>query len=98
MVSAVRCGARSLTVVRLIDPSARRSSVTGNLRAVRAAAMRLYVPCSENRNVSRQYSKRGSFWMGTGGGSPPECPRRELFLPRYYIARYPVTVAQFGAF
>src|SRR2546428_7478709 len=39
--SAVRCGARSLTVVRLIDPSARRSSVTGNLWAVQAAAMRL---------------------------------------------------------
>ena len=27
-----------------------------------------------------------------------EMPQDELFLPRFYMARYPVTVAQFQAF
>jgi len=32
------------------------------------------------------------------GALDRECPQHELHLPTYYIARYPVTVAQFRAF
>jgi formylglycine-generating enzyme required for sulfatase activity len=44
----------------------------------------------------------GSFWMGSKKRDPEafdnERPQRKITLPRYYIARYPVTVAQFHAF
>jgi formylglycine-generating enzyme required for sulfatase activity len=45
----------------------------------------------------------GSFLMGSDKKSDPEAyadeePQHELFLPRFYIARYPVTVAQFETF
>ena len=45
----------------------------------------------------------GTFWMGSDpkrdkGAYDDEQPRHEVPLRCYYIARYPVTVAQFGAF
>jgi formylglycine-generating enzyme required for sulfatase activity len=44
----------------------------------------------------------GPFWMGSTKrdwlASEDEMPRRKITLPDYYIARYPVTVAQFRAF
>jgi formylglycine-generating enzyme required for sulfatase activity len=44
----------------------------------------------------------GPFWMGSKKRAPEafddESPRRKITLSRYYIARYPVTVAQFRAF
>jgi formylglycine-generating enzyme required for sulfatase activity len=44
----------------------------------------------------------GPFLMGSKQGDLPafdaEMPQHRLSLPRYYIARYPVTVAQFRAF
>jgi formylglycine-generating enzyme required for sulfatase activity len=40
----------------------------------------------------------GPFLMGTDEGDERESPQHELFLPTYYISRYPVTVAQFEAF
>ncbi|MGE0826721.1 MAG: formylglycine-generating enzyme family protein [Candidatus Binatia bacterium] len=45
----------------------------------------------------------GPFVMGSDphkdkGASKDEQPQHEVTLPRYYIARYPVTVAQFAAF
>lgn len=45
----------------------------------------------------------GSFLMGSDTTRDPlafkdEMPQRKITLPRYYIARYPVTVAQFRAF
>ena len=39
--ASVRCGARIVTVVTLTEPSARRSRITGNRRAARAAPMRV---------------------------------------------------------
>ena len=44
----------------------------------------------------------GTFLMGSTKGdqlaSDAEKPQHKLSLPRYYVARYPVTVAQFRAF
>jgi formylglycine-generating enzyme required for sulfatase activity len=45
----------------------------------------------------------GSFWMGSEGSSdhwsyPEEEPEHEVFLPSFYISRYPVTVLQFKSF
>jgi formylglycine-generating enzyme required for sulfatase activity len=45
----------------------------------------------------------GPFWMGSDWRRDPdtldgEKPQHEVHLPRYCIARYPVTVAQFMAF
>lgn len=45
----------------------------------------------------------GPFSMGSDADHDPlayadECPPHEIILPRYYIARYPVTVAQFRVF
>src|SRR5262249_42190367 len=44
----------------------------------------------------------GAFWMGSTQQDrlayDDEKPRHRVMLPRYYIARYPVTVAQFRAF
>jgi formylglycine-generating enzyme required for sulfatase activity len=45
----------------------------------------------------------GAFRMGSDGRRDPEAldeekPQHEVRLPRYFIARYPVTVAQFRAF
>ncbi len=45
----------------------------------------------------------GPFLMGSdkardGAASDDEQPQHEVTLPRYYISRYPVTVAQFDAF
>ena len=44
----------------------------------------------------------GSFWMGSSASDEDardsEQPQHEVMLPTYWIARYPVTVAQFRAF
>lgn len=44
----------------------------------------------------------GPFWMGSSDqdedASDREKPQHEVTLPRYFIARYPVTVSQFEAF
>lgn len=45
----------------------------------------------------------GEFWMGSdpekdAQASNAEKPQHRLYLPEYYLARYPVTVAQFRAF
>lgn len=45
----------------------------------------------------------GSFLMGRNQGLnlrmyEDECPQHAITLPRYYIARYPITVVQFRAF
>lgn len=44
----------------------------------------------------------GSFWMGSKQRDrlvyDGEKPRYRVALPRYYLSRYPVTVAQFRAF
>ncbi|HZF10799.1 MAG TPA: SUMF1/EgtB/PvdO family nonheme iron enzyme [Thermoanaerobaculia bacterium] len=44
----------------------------------------------------------GPFQMGSNKGDPGayenEIPRHEVHLPQFYIARYPVTLAQFRAF
>ncbi|HID51452.1 MAG TPA: hypothetical protein EYP41_05380 [Anaerolineae bacterium] len=45
----------------------------------------------------------GPFWMGSDKAQDPqaegnEIPQHQLDLPAFYIARYPVTVAQFRAF
>jgi len=45
----------------------------------------------------------GKFWMGSNpkkdsGAFGDEQPQHEVHLPEYWLGRYPVTVAQFGAF
>ncbi len=45
----------------------------------------------------------GSFWMGSDPKLDPDAskneqPQNEVYLPCYYMARYPVTVAQWRAF
>ncbi|HKH46532.1 MAG TPA: SUMF1/EgtB/PvdO family nonheme iron enzyme [Thermoanaerobaculia bacterium] len=40
----------------------------------------------------------GKFVMGSDNGPTAESPRHEVELPRYFISRYPVTVAQYRAF
>lgn len=36
----------------------------------------------------------GSFWMGSEGGDDDEKPMHQVELPDYWVARYPVSVAQ----
>jgi formylglycine-generating enzyme required for sulfatase activity len=40
----------------------------------------------------------GKFWMGNNVGDSDEMPQHEVNLPDFWLARYPVTVAQFRAF
>jgi formylglycine-generating enzyme required for sulfatase activity len=44
----------------------------------------------------------GYFWMGSDKNDPnawdDEKPKHHLYLPEYWIGRYPVTVSQFAAF
>lgn len=40
----------------------------------------------------------GKFWMGSNNGRDDEKPQHEVTLPDFWLARYPVTVAQFRAF
>ncbi|PYQ01089.1 MAG: hypothetical protein DMF83_26480 [Acidobacteria bacterium] len=56
-LAAVRCGARSRTLVRFSEPSPSMSRTIGNLRPTSAATMRLYASCSERRRTSVQYVK-----------------------------------------
>ncbi|PYN14995.1 MAG: hypothetical protein DME06_03900, partial [Candidatus Rokuibacteriota bacterium] len=38
----------------------------------------------------------GSFWMGWDQGLPGEAPRHQVWLDRYWIARTPVTRAEYA--
>jgi formylglycine-generating enzyme required for sulfatase activity len=44
----------------------------------------------------------GIYWMGSADDDPgadgDEKPRHKVYLPEFWIARYPVTVAQWRAF
>src|SRR5439155_5542054 len=53
-LAGVRWEARSFTAVRLTDPSASMSRITGNRRAARATSIRLYASHSESPSASRQ--------------------------------------------
>src|SRR2546426_11398553 len=52
--AGVRWDARSFTVVRLTDPSASISRITGKRRAARATSIRLYASHSDSPSASRQ--------------------------------------------
>src|SRR5216683_329997 len=53
-LARLRWDARSFTVVRLTDPSASMSRITGKRRAARATSIRLYASHSESPRASRQ--------------------------------------------
>jgi formylglycine-generating enzyme required for sulfatase activity len=76
-------------------------NVLGHLGDPRFGAAARYLPAEDPLGFVE--IPAGTFLMGSDRTRDPaaqyqEMPQHEVFLPRYYIARYPVTVAQFLAF
>ena len=93
-----------------LDPveRAQAGEVLGAIGDPRFAPEPFYLPCCYRGKAEERFGfveiPKGPFWMGSKQGDP-EADKDELGNPNpleipysYWIARYPVTVAQFGVF
>ncbi|MEW5721286.1 MAG: SUMF1/EgtB/PvdO family nonheme iron enzyme, partial [Chloroflexota bacterium] len=65
---------------------------------VRAAAVSLLARLGHAADLTLVKIPAGEFTMGSDGGRDNEKPPHQIYLDEYYIARYPVTNAEFGRF
>lgn len=105
-VARVACG---LLAVMRASPlpaleRARAGDLLGQLGDPRFSAESFYLPSGPDEPLWGFVEvPEGAFWMGSDKGRDPaaidrETPQHEVPLGRYFMARYPVTVAQFRAF
>ncbi|MEZ5583377.1 MAG: SUMF1/EgtB/PvdO family nonheme iron enzyme [Candidatus Competibacteraceae bacterium] len=90
------------------DERVQTAECLGSLGDPRFGAKRLYLPClfqqQEERGLGFVTIPAGSFWMGSAADDPDADPNEQgnpnpLLIPyAYWMARYPVTVAQYGVF
>jgi formylglycine-generating enzyme required for sulfatase activity len=90
-----------MTGPAVVVTRAAAGSALAQLGDLRFRADRFWLPDEELLGFIRV--EAGAFTMGTNPRMDPDAayvgqPRHRVELPKYYIARYPVTVAQFEAF